>query len=101
MSAQSSSTASKDLSREKSVAKLPSFSRDSDGDFAKHDQSADQRNGQGAVAAGGQRKTSPMGSSAQFQPLRLLVVDESNQVRRMCCEVAETFGFVGTEAETI
>jgi DNA-binding NtrC family response regulator len=101
MSAQSSSTASKDLSREKSVAKLPSFSRDSDGDFAKHDQSADQRNGQGAVAAGGQRKTSPIGSSAQFQPLRLLVVDESNQVRRMCCEVAETFGFVGTEAETI
>jgi DNA-binding NtrC family response regulator len=102
MSAQLSSTASKDLSPAKSPAKLPSFSKDSDGDFAKHDKSADQSNGPGAAAAAGDHwKASPIGSSAQFQPLRLLVVDESSQVRRMCCEVAETFGFVGTEAETI
>lgn len=100
MSAPLSSTASKDLSPDKSAARLPSFSRDSDGDFAKHDQSADQSKGRGA-AAGDHWRASRIGSSAQFQPLRLLVVDESRQVRRMCCEVAETFGFVGTEAETI
>jgi DNA-binding NtrC family response regulator len=100
MSAQLSSTASKDLNPDKSAAKLPSFSRDSDGDFAKHDQFADQSKGRGAVA-GDHWRASRIGSSAQFQPLRLLVVDESSQVRRMCCDVAETFGFVGTEAETI
>jgi DNA-binding NtrC family response regulator len=31
----------------------------------------------------------------------MLVVDESRHVRQMCCEVAEAFGFVGIEAETI
>jgi DNA-binding NtrC family response regulator len=35
------------------------------------------------------------------QPLRMLVVDESRHVRQICCEVAEAFGFVGIEAETI
>jgi DNA-binding NtrC family response regulator len=35
------------------------------------------------------------------QPLSMLVVDESGHVRQMCCEVAEAFGFVGIEAETI
>jgi DNA-binding NtrC family response regulator len=102
MSAPLSSAASKDFSPEKSAAKLPSFSRNSDGDFAKPDQSADQSNGRGAAAAaGGRWKTSPIGSSAQLPPLRFLVVDESIQVRRMCCEVAESFGFVVIEAETI
>jgi two-component system response regulator HydG len=102
MSAQLSSTASQDLSPEKSAAKLPSLLRDSDGDFAKPDQSADQSNGRGAAAAAEDHwKTSPIGSLAQFQLLRLLVVDESSHVRRMCREVAQTFGFIGIEAETI
>jgi DNA-binding NtrC family response regulator len=39
--------------------------------------------------------------TAFLQPIRLLVVDESDQVRQMCCEAAENFGFVGPEAETI
>jgi two-component system response regulator HydG len=34
-------------------------------------------------------------------PVRLLIVDESDQVRQMCCEAATDFGFVAVEAETI
>src|ERR1700732_3737727 len=97
MSAQLSSTASKNLSPDKNALTLPSFLRDSDSDFAKQDQSADQGNGRGTAAPAGERSN----LSSHLPPLRLLVVDESSQVRRMCCEVAGSFGFVGTEAKTI
>jgi DNA-binding NtrC family response regulator len=96
MSAQLSSTASKNLSPDKNALTLPSFLRDSDS-FAKQDQSADQGNGRGTAAPAGERSN----LSSHLPPLRLLVVDESSQVRRMCCEVAGSFGFVGTEAKTI
>lgn len=36
-----------------------------------------------------------------LQPVRLLVVDESDQVRQMCREAAADFGFVAVEAETV
>jgi DNA-binding NtrC family response regulator len=43
--------------------------------------------------------TSPV--SPNLVPLRLLVVDESSQLRQMCSEIASTFGFVLVEVETI
>jgi DNA-binding NtrC family response regulator len=102
MSAPLSRTASKNLSPDKNAPKLSSFLRDPDCDFAKHDPSADQSNGRGAATpAGGRSDASSLGPTAPLQPLRLLVVDESSQVRQMCREVAGSFGFVGTEAETI
>jgi DNA-binding NtrC family response regulator len=100
MSAQLSSTASKNLSHDKNAPK-PAFLPDSDSDcdFAEHDRFANQSDGRGATApAAGPSSLDP---TPHLQPLRLLVVDESSQVRQMCCEVAERFGFVGTEAETI
>ena len=36
-----------------------------------------------------------------MQLIRLLIVDESDQVRQMCSEAAAEFGFVAMEAETI
>jgi hypothetical protein len=102
MSAQLRSTASNNLSPDKNVPKLPSFLRDSDRDFARCDKSADQGNTRGAAAPpGGRSKASSLDPTARLQPLSLLVVDESSQVRQMCCEVAGRFGFVGTVVETI
>jgi len=102
MSAPLSSTASKNLSPDKNALTLSSFVRDSDSDFAKQDQSVDQGNGRETGAPAGERSNTPsVVLTAHLPPLRLLVVDESRQVRRMCCEVAGSFGFVGAEAETI
>jgi DNA-binding NtrC family response regulator len=102
MSARLSSTASKNLSTDKNALKSPLFLQDHNRDLAKHDLSADQSSGRGAVApAGGRSDASSLDPSADLHPLRLLVVDESSQVRQMCYEVAGSFGFVGTEAETI
>ena len=36
-----------------------------------------------------------------LQPIRLLIVDESDQVRQLCRGAAEDFGFVAMEAETL
>jgi len=101
MSAQLSSTASKNLIPDKNALKSTSL-RDPDCDFAKHDLSANQSSGRGTVAPAGGRSDAPsLEPTAHLHPLRLLVVDESSQVRQMCCEVAGSFGFVGTEVETI
>jgi DNA-binding NtrC family response regulator len=102
MSAQLSSTASKNLSTDKNALKSPPFLRDPDCDFAEHNLSGNQSNGRGATApAGGRSDASSFDPSADLHPLHLLVVDESSQVRQMCYEVAGSFGFLGTEAETI
>jgi two-component system response regulator HydG len=53
------------------------------------------------MSVGDCSKAAAANPTAFLQPIRLLVVDESDQVRQMCCEAAETFGFVGVEAETI
>jgi DNA-binding NtrC family response regulator len=103
MSAQLSSTASNSLSSDKNANKSPTFLRDLDCDFAKPAQSADQSNGREAVSPGGDRSNdSSLNSVTHLQPsLRLLVVDESSQVRQICCEAGESYGFIGIEAETI
>jgi DNA-binding NtrC family response regulator len=102
MSAQLSGTAFKNPGPDKNAALKSPFLRNPDCDLAEHDLSGNQSNGRGATApAGGRSDASSFDSTAHLQPLRLLVVDESSQVRQMCYEVAGSFGFVGTEAETI
>jgi DNA-binding NtrC family response regulator len=70
-------------------------------DFANHDSSRSQSGKEGTSSAEDCPRAFAANPTAYLQPIRMLVVDESDQVRQMCCEAAETFGFVGLEAETI
>lgn len=101
MSAPLSSIASKNLSSDKNVPESPSFFRDSDRASTRRDQSVDQSSNRGTAAPAGRRSNASSDPPAHLKPLRLVVVDESSEVRQMCCEVAGSFGFVGIEAETI
>jgi two-component system response regulator HydG len=96
MSAQLSSTASESIgSRKKAIESSPRL-RDSLSNIDKHHHLTQIHEGI-ALATTLAAADCPTPS----QPLRMLVVDESRSVRKMCCEVAESFGFAGTEAESI
>jgi DNA-binding NtrC family response regulator len=102
MSAQLSSTASINFHPDKKTIASSPQSQDPEIDLAKHGQFANLSNGDPEVfSVRDSSKDFTTNATSQLQPLRLLVVDESSHVRRMCCEVAEGFGFVGIEAETI
>jgi two-component system response regulator HydG len=101
MSAQLSSTASI-VSPEKETTKLSSRLRDTNLSLANPDTSASESNaGVEVMSVGDCAKTMNTTSAAYLQSIRLLVADESDQVRQMCCEVAGGLGFVVEEARTI
>jgi DNA-binding NtrC family response regulator len=102
MSAPLSSTASINVEPDERTTKFSSRSSDPIFDLVNHDSFASQSSSWAEVMSVGDcSKALAANPIAFLQPIRLLVVDESDQVRRMCCEAAENFGFVGVEAETI
>jgi DNA-binding NtrC family response regulator len=102
MSARLSSTASVEVEPDKRTPEFSPRSSDPNFDLANYDSSASQSGSWAEVmSVGDYSKALAANPTAFLQPIRLLVVDESNQVRQMCCEAAENFGFVGMEAETI
>ena len=102
MSAPLISTASEPIGPRKKQIELSPYLRDSDSDVDKHHLSTNRADdGSAAPSIVDFSKTFIADSPSSAQPLRMLVVDESRQVRQMCCEVAEAFGFVGIEAESI
>jgi DNA-binding NtrC family response regulator len=102
MSAPLSSTASEPIGPRKKRIELSPCLRDSDSDIEKHHLSTNRADdGSAAPSIVDFSKTFIGDSPSSAHPLRMLVVDESRQVRQMCCEVAEAFGFVGIEAESI
>jgi DNA-binding NtrC family response regulator len=91
MSAMLSSTASESIGLRRTI-KLSPCLRDSRPDIDKHHPTP-AHEGIGDGGASGYPAITP--------PLRVLVVDESRNVRQMCCEVAESFGLTGTEVDNI
>jgi DNA-binding NtrC family response regulator len=91
MSAMLSSTASESIGLRRTI-KLSPCLRDSRPDIDKHHPTLAYE-GIGDGGASGYPAITP--------PLRVLVVDESRNVRQMCCEVAESFGLTGTEVDNI
>jgi DNA-binding NtrC family response regulator len=101
MSAQLSSTASINFDPDKKTVASSLQSQDPEINF-KDGRFTNPSNSESEVlSVRDSSKVFTANTTPQFQPLRLLVVDESSHVRQMCCEVAEGFGFVGVEAETI
>jgi DNA-binding NtrC family response regulator len=101
MSAPLSSTASI-VEPDKRTTKFSSRSSDPNFGLVDHDPSTSQSNsGAEVMSVGDCSKALAANPTAFLHSRRLLVVDESDQVRQMCCEAAENFGFVGVEAETI
>lgn len=98
MSAQLSSTASIDAGPEKKLANLSPESRDPEFSLTHHSPSASQSHSGVEVTS---VEDCSKGLTPNLQSIRLLVVDESDQVRQMCCQAAERFGFVAVEAESI
>jgi DNA-binding NtrC family response regulator len=96
MSAQLSNTASI-VDPEKETTTLSSRLRDTNLSLANPHSSGSQSNGGAEVMSVGDC----LNPTAYLQSMRLLVVDENDQVRRMCREVAERLGFVVEEATTI
>jgi two-component system response regulator HydG len=102
MSAQLSRIASINIDPDKRTTRFSPWSSDPNFDVDNHDFSASQSNsGAEVMSVGDCSKALAANPTAYLQPIRLLVVDESDQVRQMCCEAAENFGFVGVEAGTI
>jgi DNA-binding NtrC family response regulator len=102
MSAQLSSTASEPIGPRKKQIELSPCLRESDPDLDKEHLSENRAShGSAAPSIVDLSRTFLLDSPTPAQPLRVLVVDESRHVRQMCREVAEAFGFVGIEAETI
>jgi DNA-binding NtrC family response regulator len=102
MSAPLSRTASINVESDKRTTTFSPWSSDPNFDLDNHDSSARQSNS-GAVimSVGDCSKALAANPTAYLQPVRLLIVDESDQLRQMCCEAAENFGFVTVEAKTI
>lgn len=101
MSAQLSSTASEPIGSPKKQIELSPCLRDLDSDIDKRQPPVNlPGNGSAPPSIVDVSKSFILDSPAPVQPLSMLVVDESRQVRQMCCEVAEAYGFVGIEAET-
>src|SRR5258707_5665853 len=67
-----------------------------------HHPSARQRENEaeGILIEGGSKTFAPH-PHPNLSPIRLLIIDESDQVRQVCRVAAEDFGFVAMEAETI
>jgi len=103
VSAPLSHTASIDIDPDKRPTKISSWSSsDSNFGLENRDPSASLSNsGAEVMLAGDCSKAVTVNPTAYLQAIRLLVVDESDQVRQMCCNAAENFGFVVTEAETV
>jgi DNA-binding NtrC family response regulator len=98
MSAQLSSTAPIDAGPEKNLTNLPLELQDPKFSLTHHSPSASQsHNGVEVMSV----EDCSKGLTTNLQSIRLLVVDESDQVRQMCCQAAERFGFVAVEAESI
>ncbi len=102
MSAPLSRTASEPIGPRKKQIELSPYLRDPDSEIDK-DRLTENRADHGSAAPSivDLSKTFLVEVPTPAQPFRMLVVDESRHVRQMCCEVAEAFGFVGTEAQTI
>ncbi len=96
MSVPLSRTASINVESDKRTTTFSPWS--SDPNFDLHDSSARQSNSGAEIMSVGDCSKA---LAANLQPIRLLIVDESDQLRQMCCEAAESFGFVAVEAETI
>src|SRR5258707_1984397 len=102
MSAPLSSTASINVESDKATTRVSPWSSDPDSDLENPDSSA-RHSDSGAQVMSVRDCSKVLGANpiVHLQPIRLLVVDESDQVRQMCCEAAEGFGFVAVEAGTI
>src|SRR3981189_588034 len=100
MSAPSSHTASMNVESGKRATTFSPQSSDPNLDLDNHDCSARQRNSW-AESDGNQPNAFATNLPANLQPIRLLIVDQSDQLRQMCCEAAKHFGFVTVEAETM
>jgi DNA-binding NtrC family response regulator len=101
MSAQLSSTASIGCP-EKETTKLSPWLQDPNFSRANPNRSASQSNGgMEVMSVGDCSKTLNPHPTAYLQSIRLLVVDKSDDLRQMCCEVAESLGFAVMVAETV
>jgi DNA-binding NtrC family response regulator len=102
MSAKLSSTASEPIGPRRKQIELSPCLRDSDSDVDKHYPSV-HRAGDGSTVPSivDFSRSFNIDSPNPPHPPHVLVIDESRHVRQMCCEVAEAFGFVGIEAETV
>jgi two-component system response regulator HydG len=98
MSAPLSRTASINVESDERTTTFSPWSSDPNFDLHNHDSSARQSNSGAEIMSVGDCSKA---LAANLQPIRLLIVDESDQLRQMCCEAAESFGFVAVETETI
>jgi FixJ family two-component response regulator len=102
MSAPLSRTASTNVESDKRTTTFSPGSSDTNFNLHNHDAGARQSNsGTEIMSVGDCSKALAANPTAYLQPIRLLIVDDGDQLRQMCCEVAEHFGFVALEAETI
>src|SRR5258707_12006027 len=102
MSAPLSHTVSINIDPDKRTTNVSSWSSDSNFGLDHRDLSASQSNsGAEVMLAGDCSKALTVNPTAYLRPMRLLVVDESDQVRQMCRDSAENFGIIVTEAETV
>src|SRR5258708_34449467 len=93
-SARLTSTASMNVEPDKRTTKFSPWSSDPDFTSVNHDSSASPSNsGAEVMSVGDCSRFLTANPTAFLQPIRLLVVDESDQVRQMCCYAAENFGF--------
>lgn len=100
MSAPLSFTASIDIESDQPITALSP--RSSEPNLGNHDSSPRQSYGGAEPMSIRDCSKAATPTPAEYlQPIRLLIVDESDQVRQMCCEAAENFGFVVVEADTI
>lgn len=100
MSAKLSSTASEPIGPRTKQIELSPCLRDADAD--KYHLSANRSaNGSTVSSIIDSSRSFNIDSPTQAQLPRMLVIDQSRQVRQTCSEVAEVFGFVAIEAETI
>jgi two-component system response regulator HydG len=80
------------------------FSRSSDPNLASDNHRTPARQSENeaeVILIEGGSKTFATHPNPYLRLIRLLIVDESDQVRKICREAAEDFGFVAMEAETI
>ena len=102
MSAPLSCTASMSVETDAGNSNL--FSRSSDPNLASDNHRTPARQSENeaeVILIEGGSKTFATHPNPYLRLIRLLIVDESDQVRKICREAAEDFGFVAMEAETI
>src|SRR4030081_2573001 len=102
MSAPLSRTASINVESDKRTTTFSPGSSDPNFNLHNHDAGARQSNPRAEIMSVGDcSKALAANPAAYLQPIRLLIVDENDQLRQMCCEAAKHFGFVALEAETM